>query len=81
MLYIYIHNNKYTNMTTVYRNTVIYSYIYLRRYLKNRYFGSRVGYFKYGLLHLLDSMLKSRDITLLAKVHTVKAMVFPYVRM
>ena len=33
------------------------------------------------LLHLLDSMLKSRDITLLAKVHTVKAMVFPYVRM
>ena len=27
----------------------------------------------------LDSMLKSRDITLLTKVHTVKAMVFPIV--
>ena len=27
----------------------------------------------------LDSMLKSRDITLLTKVHTVKAMVFPVV--
>ena len=27
----------------------------------------------------LDSMLKSRDITLLAKVHLVKAMVFPVV--
>ena len=27
----------------------------------------------------LDSMLKSRDITLLAKVHIVKAMVFPVV--
>ena len=25
----------------------------------------------------LDSVLKSRDITLLTKVHTVKAMVFP----
>ena len=25
----------------------------------------------------LDSILKSRDITLLTKVHTVKAMVFP----
>ena len=25
----------------------------------------------------LDSMLKSRDITLLTKVHIVKAMVFP----
>ena len=25
----------------------------------------------------LDSILKSRDITLLAKVHIVKAMVFP----
>ena len=25
----------------------------------------------------LDSILKSRDITLLIKVHTVKAMVFP----
>ena len=25
----------------------------------------------------LDSILKSRDITLLAKVHLVKAMVFP----
>ena len=28
----------------------------------------------------LDSMLKSRDITLLTKVHIVKAMVFPAVR-
>ena len=27
----------------------------------------------------LDSVLKSRDITLLAKVHVVKAMVFPAV--
>ena len=27
----------------------------------------------------LDSILKSRDITLPAKVHTVKAMVFPVV--
>ena len=27
----------------------------------------------------LDSMLKSRDITLLAKVHIVKTMVFPVV--
>ena len=28
----------------------------------------------------LDSMLKSRDITLPTKVHLVKAMVFPVVR-
>ena len=28
---------------------------------------------------ILDSILKSRDITLLAKVHIVKAMVFPVV--
>ena len=28
----------------------------------------------------LDSILKSRDITLPAKVHLVKAMVFPVVR-
>ena len=27
----------------------------------------------------LDSILKSRDITLLAKVHLVKAMVFPVI--
>ena len=27
----------------------------------------------------LDSLLKSRDITLLAKIHLVKAMVFPVV--
>ena len=27
----------------------------------------------------LDSVLKSRDITLLTKIHTVKAMVFPVV--
>ena len=27
----------------------------------------------------LDSILKSRDITLLTKIHTVKAMVFPVV--
>ena len=27
----------------------------------------------------IDSMLKSRDITLLTKVHNVKAMVFPLV--
>ena len=29
---------------------------------------------------LLDSILKSRDITLLTKVHLVKAMVFPIVK-
>ena len=28
----------------------------------------------------LDSILKNRDITLLTKVHTVKAMVFPVIR-
>ena len=28
----------------------------------------------------LDSVLKSRDITLLTKVHIVKAMIFPVVR-
>ena len=28
----------------------------------------------------LDSMLKSRDITLPAKVHIVKALIFPVVR-
>ena len=28
----------------------------------------------------LDSILKSRDVTLLTKVHLVKAMVFPVVR-
>ena len=28
----------------------------------------------------LDSILKSRDITLPTKVHTVKAMIFPVVR-
>ena len=28
----------------------------------------------------LDSILKSRDITLLTKVHPVKAMVFPVVK-
>ena len=28
----------------------------------------------------LDSILKSRDITLLTKIHLVKAMVFPVVR-
>ena len=27
----------------------------------------------------LDSILKSRDLTLLTKVHTVKAMIFPVV--
>ena len=38
-----------------------------------RFMGSqRVG-------HDLDSMLKSRDITLPTKVHLVKAMVFPVV--
>ena len=31
------------------------------------------------LMTNLDSILKSRDITLLAKVHLVKAMVFPVV--
>ena len=30
-------------------------------------------------LTTLDSILKSRDITVLTKVHTVKAMVFPLV--
>ena len=28
----------------------------------------------------LDSILKSRDVTLLTKVHIVKAMVFPVVK-
>ena len=32
------------------------------------------------LLTILDSILKSRDITLPTKVHLVKAMVFPVVR-
>ena len=31
------------------------------------------------VLTILDSILKSRDITLLTKVHLVKAMVFPVV--
>ena len=31
------------------------------------------------VMTILDSMLKSRDITLLTKVHLVKAMVFPVV--
>ena len=31
------------------------------------------------VMNNLDSILKSRDITLLAKVHLVKAMVFPVV--
>ena len=31
------------------------------------------------MVHLLDSVLKSRDITLPTKVHIVKAMVFPMV--
>ena len=31
-------------------------------------------------MHKLDSILKSRDITLLIKVHRVKAMVFPVVK-
>ena len=33
----------------------------------------------YSLEENLDSVLKSRDITLLTKVHIVKAMVFPVV--
>ena len=33
----------------------------------------------YSLEGKLDSILKSRDITLLTKVHLVKAMVFPLV--
>ena len=33
----------------------------------------------HGILTNLDSILKSRDITLLTKVHIVKAMVFPVV--
>ena len=33
----------------------------------------------YSLEGKLDSILKSRDITLLTKVHLVKAMVFPVV--
>ena len=32
-----------------------------------------------SLVHCLDNILKSRDITLLTKVHLVKAMVFPVV--
>ena len=31
------------------------------------------------VMHDLDNILKSRDVTLLAKVHLVKAMVFPVV--
>ena len=31
------------------------------------------------VMTILDSMLKSRDITFLTKVHLVKAMVFPVV--
>ena len=34
---------------------------------------------KKALTNLVDSILKSRDITLLTKVHLVKAMVFPVV--
>ena len=32
-----------------------------------------------GLVHNLDNIFKSRDITLPTKVHLVKAMVFPVV--
>ena len=32
-----------------------------------------------SLVHCLDNILKSRDITLLTKVHLVKAMVFQVV--
>ena len=34
---------------------------------------------KKAMTSLLDSILKSRDVTLPAKVHLVKAMVFPVV--
>ena len=34
---------------------------------------------EWGAMTNLDSILKSRDITLLTKVHLVKAMVFPLV--
>ena len=30
-------------------------------------------------MKILDSILKSRDITLLTKVHTIRAMVFPVI--
>ena len=40
--------------------------------LKDAYFGRKV-------MTNLDSILKSRDITLSTKVHLVKAMVFPVV--
>ena len=33
----------------------------------------------FGRITNLDSVLKSKDITLLTKVHTVKAMLFPVV--
>ena len=34
----------------------------------------------HGILTNLDCILKSRDITLLTKIHIVKAMVFPVVK-
>ena len=40
--------------------------------LKDTYLGS--------VMTNLDSILKIRDITLLTKIHTVKAMVFPAVK-
>ena len=49
------------------------------------FFGSKITEIKKCLLlgrkamTNLDSILKSRDITLLTKVHTVKGMVFPVV--
>ena len=39
----------------------------------------RLSLFERKAMTNLDSILKSRDITLLTKLHTVKAMVFPVV--
>ena len=39
----------------------------------------RASVFKRKVMTNLDSMLKSKDITLLTKVHLVNAMVFPVV--
>ena len=41
---------------------------------------SQAFHMMYSAMTNLDSVLKSRDITLLTKVHIVKALVFPIVR-
>ena len=42
---------------------------------KHQFFGTQLSIYS----NTLDSILKNRDITLLTKVHLVKAMVFPIV--